>query len=116
MSDYSQILVFISLGFLIGLVLLIVPFFSTKTKAEKDKLDQYECGVEPINGSRVQFEIQFYLVGMVFVIFDVEMSLLIPWALNIKSLGLAVFCTAFTFIALLIAGLFYEWKKGLINW
>ncbi len=116
MSNYSQILVFISTGFLLGIVLLIIPFITTKIKSEKDKLDQYECGVEPLDSPRIQFEIQFYLVGMIFVIFDVEIALLIPWALNIKSLGLVIFTVAMTFLGLLIAGFIYEWKKGVINW
>ncbi|CAF4227070.1 unnamed protein product, partial [Rotaria magnacalcarata] len=95
----------------VGIILLVIPFITTKIRSEKNKLDQYECGVEPLNGPRMQFEIQFYLVGMIFVIFDIEISLLMPWALNIQSLGVAIFTFAMVFIFILAAGLTYEWKK-----
>ena len=116
MSNYFQILIFISLGFAVGGVLLLLPFITTKIRFGKDKLSPYECGVEPTDDPRAQFEIQFYLIGMIFVIFDVEIALLMPWALNIQSMGMSAFIVAITFIVLLAAGLFYEWKKGVINW
>lgn len=115
-NPYISVGIFILIGFALSSVLLILPMFLAKIKGDKNKLSPYECGVEVIDNARGKFDINFYLVAMIFVIFDIEMCILMPWVVTIKKLGIGAFVVAMSFIAILIAGFVYEWKKGVIDW
>ena len=114
--DFATVLVFIVLGavtvaLMLGISRLIQPRNPTPVK-----LDTYECGEIPIGSAWVQFNIRFYVVALIFLIFDVEVALLYPWAVVFKKLGLLAFVEAFIFIVILLAGLAYLWKEGDLDW
>lgn len=84
---------------------------------DKEKISEYECGFEPFDSAtRQPFDIHFYIVGLLFLIFDVEVALLFPWSLNLFNSSLVVFWSGFLFIIILIVGLIYEWKLGVLDW
>ncbi|MFA6147527.1 MAG: NADH-quinone oxidoreductase subunit A [bacterium] len=114
--DYATVLVFIVLGaatvaLMLGLSRLLGPSDPTPVK-----LSTYECGEVPYGASWVQFNIRFYVVALIFIIFDVEVALLYPWAVVFQRLGLLAFIEAFVFIVILLAGLAYLWKEGDLEW
>jgi NADH-quinone oxidoreductase subunit A len=114
--DYGTVLVFILLGavtvaLMLGLSRLLAP-----SDPSAVKLSTYECGEVPYGTSWVQFNIRFYVVALIFIIFDVEVALLYPWAVIFQRLGLLAFVEAFLFIVILLAGLAYLWKEGDLEW
>jgi NADH-quinone oxidoreductase subunit A len=116
LANFATVLVFIVLGavtvaLMLGISRLIQPRNPTAVK-----LDTYECGEIPVGSSWVQFNIRFYVVALIFLIFDVEVALLYPWAVVFKKLGLLAFVEAFIFIVILLAGLAYLWKEGDLDW
>ncbi len=116
LADYATVLVFIILGgvtvaLMLGISRLIQPRNPTPVK-----LSTYECGEIPVGSSWVQFNIRFYVVALIFIIFDVEVALLYPWGVVFKKLGLLAFVEAFIFIVILLAGLAYLWKEGDLDW
>lgn len=116
LADYATVLVFILLGavtvaLMLGISRLIQPRNPTPVK-----LSTYECGEVPFGSSWVQFNIRFYVVALIFIIFDVEVALLYPWAVVFQRLGLLAFVEAFIFIVILLAGLAYLWKEGDLDW
>lgn len=116
LAHYATVLVFILLGgvtvaLMLGISRLIQPRNPTPVK-----LSTYECGEIPVGSSWVQFNIRFYVVALIFIIFDVEVALLYPWAVIFKKLGLLAFVEAFIFIVILLAGLAYLWKEGDLDW
>lgn len=116
LSEYIGTLLFIVIGFGVGIALMAIPIFIGKFLPNKEKLSAYECGIEPLGNARNAFEVHFYLIAMMFVIFDLEIALLLPWALNVSAVGAAGFITASAVIAILGIGIVYEWRKGVINW
>ncbi len=116
LADFATVLVFIILGgvtvaLMLGISRLLHPRNPTPVK-----LSTYECGEVPFGSSWVQFNIRFYVVALIFIIFDVEVALLYPWAVVFKRLGLLAFVEAFIFIVILLAGLAYLWKEGDLDW
>ena len=114
--DYATVLVFILLGavtvaLMLGISRLLAPSAPSAMKAST-----YECGEVPYGTSWVQFNIRFYVVALIFIIFDVEVALLYPWAVIFQRLGLLAFIEAFIFIVILLAGLAYLWKEGDLEW
>ena len=95
---------------------MVLPKILAKETPQKDKLSGYECGFEPFDDARGQFDIRFYLVAILFIIFDLEITFLFPWSLNINLLGLGGFFSVFLFLYILLIGFFYEWKKGALEW
>ena len=115
-SDYSSVLVFILAG--VGLVVFTF-FFSSLIRPHRPdpvKNDTYECGIPAFGNSWVQFNNRFYIIGLIFVIFDVEAVFLFPWAVAYRSLGLFALTEMVIFIAILLVGLVYAWKKGALEW
>ncbi|MBC8323100.1 MAG: NADH-quinone oxidoreductase subunit A [Candidatus Marinimicrobia bacterium] len=114
--DFGTIFLFI----LLGIVLVYVPLLISKIIAPKkdtpDKLSTYECGEESEGSAWVQFNIRFYVIALIFLIFDVEVVLLFPWAVVFKELGLLAFVEMAIFLIILIVGLAYVWKKGDLDW
>jgi len=126
MQNYAAILIFIGVSLFLSLFLLVIPFVlnrvanSSKNISAIDnsqqKLSTYECGFEPVGDSRGKFNVRFYLVAILFLIFDVEIIFLVPWILSVKSLGIMGYLAVMLFLFILTVGFIYEWKKGALEW
>jgi NADH-quinone oxidoreductase subunit A len=115
-SDYLPLIVFIGVALVIGLALLIAPFIVAFKAPDPLKLSAYECGFNPFDDARMKFDVRFYLVAILFIIFDLEVSFLFPWAVAFGKLGLYGFWSMMVFLAVLTIGYIYEWKKGALEW
>ncbi len=116
LSDYAPIIVFIGVALFIGLALLAAPFLIAPQKPDKQKLSAYECGFDPFDDARMKFDVRFYLVAILFIIFDLEVAFLFPWAVAFGDLGWFGFWSMMLFLAVLTVGFIYEWKKGALEW
>src|SRR5512134_3804320 len=114
--DYATVLVFILLGAVTVALMLGISRLLAPSAPSAVKLSTYECGEVPYGSSWVQFNIRFYVVALIFIIFDVEVALLYPWAVIFRQIGLLAFVEAFIFIFILMAGLAYLWKEGDLDW
>jgi len=114
--EYATVLVFIVLGAVTVALMLGLSRWFAPTAPSAAKSSTYECGEVPYGSSWVQFNIRFYVVALIFIIFDVEVALLYPWAVVFQRLGLLAFVEAFIFILILLAGLAYLWKEGDLEW
>jgi NADH-quinone oxidoreductase subunit A len=114
--EYATVLVFIVLGAATVALMLGLSHWFAPSAPSSVKLSTYECGEVPYGSSWVQFNIRFYVVALIFIIFDVEVALLYPWAVIFQRLGLLAFIEAFIFIVILLAGLAYLWKEGDLEW
>jgi NADH-quinone oxidoreductase subunit A len=115
-QQYFPILLFILVGIAIGLAPLILSRLLGPRAPNEAKLSSYECGFDPFNASRLKFDVRFYLVAILFIIFDLEMAFLFPWAVAFKKLGLSALVAMAIFMGLLGLGFIYEWKKGALEW
>jgi NADH-quinone oxidoreductase subunit A len=116
LQDYLPLVVFIGIALVIGLALLIAPFIVAYKQPDPEKLSAYECGFNAFDDARMRFDVRFYLVAILFIIFDLEVSFLFPWAVAFKQLGLLGFWSMMVFLAVLTIGFIYEWKKGALEW
>ena len=116
LNSYFTIIVFlfISLGLSIGFIVL--NFILSPKHPDPEKLSAYECGFEPFSDSRMEFDVRFYLVAILFVIFDLEIAFLFPWAISLGSIGFVGFISMMIFLIILAIGFIYEWKKGALDW
>ena len=114
--DYANVLIFMGLGVVFVLFNLTLGSLVRPRNPNPEKSSTYECGEEPVGGSWVQFNIRFYVVALVFIIFDVEIVFLYPWAVVFKELGWFAFVEMMIFVAILLVGLAYAWKKGALDW
>ena len=114
--DYLPVAVFLCIATLVALAVIILPKILAEQNPQKNKLKAYECGFDPFGDARVKFDIRFYLVAILFIIFDLEIAFLIPWAISLKSIGLFGFCSMMVFLSILTVGFIYEWKKGALEW
>jgi NADH-quinone oxidoreductase subunit A len=115
-QDYLPLAVFIGIALAIGLVLLIVPFVVAYQQPDPEKLSAYECGFNAFDDARMTFDVRFYLVSILFIIFDLEVSFLFPWAVAFKAVGIVGFWSMMAFLAVLTIGFIYEWRKGALEW
>jgi|SRR5689334_18124416 NADH-quinone oxidoreductase subunit A len=115
-QDYLPLIVFIGIAIVIGLALLIAPFIVAYREPDPEKLSAYECGFNAFDDARMKFDVRFYLVAILFIIFDLEVSFLFPWAVAFKSVGVFGFWAMMVFLAVLTIGFIYEWKKGALEW
>src|SRR5437588_9538547 len=113
---YLPLVIFIAVAFVISIVLLVVPFVIAYKQPDPEKLSAYECGFNAFDDARMKFDIRFYLVAILFIIFDLEVSFLFPWAVAFKSIGVLGFWSMMAFLAVLTIGFIYEWKKGALEW
>ena len=113
---YLPLVVFIGVATVIGLVLLTVAFLVAYKAPDPEKLSAYECGFNAFDDARMKFDIRFYLVAILFIIFDLEVSFLFPWAVSFGRVGLYGFWAMMLFLAVLTIGFIYEWKKGALEW
>ena len=116
LSDYLPLVIFIGLSLVIGLALLIAPFAVAYSKPDAEKLSAYECGFNAFDDARMKFDVRYYLVAILFILFDLEIAFLFPWAVALKHIGPAGFWAVMVFLAILVVGFVYEWKKGALDW
>ena len=116
LENYLPVLIFIIIGLIFGILPLILGRFLAPHKPNKEKLAPYECGFEAFEDARIKFDIRYYLIAILFILFDLEIAFLLPWALVFKQLGVYGFCVMLVFLTILIAGFIYVWKKGALEW
>lgn len=115
-AQYLPIAIFIGIAAVIAFALMAAPFLVAYKQPDKEKLSPYECGFEPFDDARMKFDVRFYLVAMLFIIFDLEAVFLFPWALTFKEIGDVGFWAMMIFLGELTIGLIYAWKKGALEW
>lgn len=120
LQNYVPILLFLILGGLFGCVLVGAGFVAStllrNRHPDNEKDSPYECGFEPFQDSRMKFDVRYYLVAILFIIFDLEIAFLFPWAVSLHDLGVFGFFAMMIFLAILVVGFIYEWKKGALEW
>ena len=114
--EYIPILIFIFLAFGIAISMTAIPFIIGESKPDEEKLSAYECGFEAFDDARGRFDVRFYLVAILFIIFDLEVAFLFPWAISLSKIGMFGFWSMMFFLFLLTIGFIYEWKKGALEW
>ena len=116
LNNYLPIMIFIAIGIAIGVLPILAGFLLGPHKPDSEKLSPYECGFEAFEDSRMRFDVRYYLVAILFIIFDLEIAFLFPWAVVLDSIGLFGFVAMMIFLAILVIGFIYEWKKGALEW
>src|SRR5437773_4891662 len=116
LEQYFPILLFIIVGVGLGLLLLGVGKFMSPNRPDPEKLSPYECGFEAFEDARMKFDVRYYLVAILFILFDLEIAFLFPWAVVINEIGFAGFVSMMIFLAILVVGFIYEWMKGALEW
>lgn len=114
--DYLPVIIFIGVAFVIGLGLMVAPFFIAVSNPDPEKVSAYECGFKAFDDARMKFDVRFYLVALLFIIFDLEVAFLFPWAVAFKEAGAFGFWAVMVFLAILTVGFIYEWRKGALEW
>jgi NADH-quinone oxidoreductase subunit A len=115
-QDYLPIVVFIGVAAAIGLALMVAPFLVAYRAPDTEKLSAYECGFNAFDDARMKFDVRFYLVAILFIIFDLEVAFLFPWAIAFGELGAFGFWSMMVFLGVLTIGFIYEWRKGALEW
>jgi NADH-quinone oxidoreductase subunit A len=116
LSEYLPILIFIGLAAGIACAMLVGSLLAASQKPDPEKLSPYECGFEPFEDARGRFDVRFYLVAILFIIFDLEVAFLFPWAVAFGDLGMFGFWSMIVFLGVLTIGFIYEWRKGALEW
>lgn len=116
LSNYLPILLFITIGLGVGFVAIGVGKVLAPNNPDDQKLSPYECGFEAFEDSRMKFDVRYYLVAILFIIFDLEIAFLFPWAIVLDEIGVFGFWAMMLFLGILVIGFIYEWKKGALEW
>jgi len=116
LENYLPILMFIGVGVGIGLVMTLLGFLLGTRKPDSEKTAPYECGFQPFEDARMRFDVRYYLVAILFIIFDLETAFLLPWAVVLKDIGWFGYSAMMIFLAILVVGFIYEWTKGALDW
>ena len=116
LEQYFPVLLFILFGMIVGAVLLGVGTLLSPNRPDAEKLSPYECGFEAVEDARMKFDVRYYLVAILFILFDLEIAFLFPWAVVLPKIGLFGFTAMMIFLAVLVVGFVYEWKKGALDW
>jgi NADH-quinone oxidoreductase subunit A len=116
LANYFPILLFIAVGMVMATALLALGFVLAPHRPDSEKTSPYECGFEAFEGARMKFDVRYYLVAILFIIFDLEIAFLFPWAVMLHKLGMVGFMAMLVFLAILVVGFVYEWKKGALEW
>ena len=116
LKDYLSILIFIFIALGLSIGFIILNFLFSPKNPDPEKLSAYECGFEAFSDSRMEFDVRFYLVAILFIIFDLEIAFLFPWAVTLNNTGLFGFWSMMVFLSVLTVGFIYEWKKGALDW
>jgi NADH-quinone oxidoreductase subunit A len=116
LQNYVPVLIYLGVATGIGLLLLALGFMIGSGQKDAEKLSPYECGFEPFEDSRMKFDVRYYLVAILFIIFDLEIAFLFPWAVSLDVVGGFGLLAMGIFLAVLVVGFIYEWKKGALEW
>ncbi|MGH6816171.1 MAG: NADH-quinone oxidoreductase subunit A [Hyphomicrobiaceae bacterium] len=116
LAAYLPLAVFLGVALAIGAALMIAPFLVAVRNPDPEKVSAYECGFNAFDDARMKFDVRFYLVSILFIIFDLEIAFLFPWAVAFKEVGALGFWSMMVFLAILTVGFVYEWKKGALEW
>ena len=115
-KDYFPIILFLIIALGLSVAFVLINFILAPRNPDPEKLSAYECGFEPFEDSRMEFDVRFYLVAILFIIFDLEIAFLFPWAISLGNIGLLGFYSMLIFLFILTVGFIYEWKKGALEW
>ncbi|WP_092937317.1 NADH-quinone oxidoreductase subunit A [Paracidovorax wautersii] len=116
LDQYLPVLLFILVGMGVGVVPLVLGYVLGPNRPDAAKNSPYECGFEAFEDARMKFDVRYYLVAILFILFDLEIAFLFPWAIALQDVGLAGFIAVVIFLAILVVGFAYEWKKGALDW
>ncbi|MBV9829932.1 MAG: NADH-quinone oxidoreductase subunit A [Alphaproteobacteria bacterium] len=116
LSEYLPILVFLVIAGGIAMAMVIASVVLARQKPNSEKLSPYECGFDPFEDARVRFDVRYYLVAILFIIFDLEVAFLFPWAVSLGDIGMFGFWSMMVFLGVLTVGFIYEWRKGALEW
>ena len=116
LANYAPILIFFIIAGALSVVLLLLGFTFGRGRKDTDKLSPYECGFEAFEDSRMRFDVRYYLVAILFIIFDLEIAFLFPWAVSLDRVGVFGLVAMGIFLAVLVVGFIYEWRKGALEW
>ena len=116
LKDYLSIIIFLFVALSLSIGFIVLNFLFSPRNPDPEKLSAYECGFEAFGDSRMKFDVRFYLVAILFIIFDLEIAFLFPWAISLGKIGLFGFISMMIFLFILTVGFIYEWKKGALDW
>ena len=116
LQNYLPILIFLGVATGLSMVLMTLGFLFGPRKPDAEKLSAYECGFEPFEDSRIKFDVRYYLVAILFIVFDLEIAFLFPWAVSLNKIGILGIAAVGIFLLILVVGFIYEWKKGALEW
>ncbi|MBV9862210.1 MAG: NADH-quinone oxidoreductase subunit A [Alphaproteobacteria bacterium] len=116
LGEYFPILVFLAIAGGIAVAMVMASFVIARQQPNSEKLSPYECGFEPFEDARIRFDVRYYLVAILFIIFDLEVAFLFPWAVSLGDIGVFGFWSMVVFLGVLTVGFAYEWKKGALEW
>ena len=116
LKEYLSIIIFLFIAICLSVGFIVLNFLFSPKNPDSEKLSAYECGFEAFGDSRMEFDVRFYLVAILFIIFDLEIAFLFPWAISLGNIGLFGFWSMMIFLLLLTVGFIYEWKKGALEW
>jgi NADH-quinone oxidoreductase subunit A len=116
LAEYFPILLFILVGLAVGVAPLVLGKLLAPNRPDPEKLSPYECGFEAFEDARMKFDVRYYLVAILFILFDLEIAFLFPWAAVVNEIGFAGFLSMMIFLAILTVGFIYEWMKGALEW
>lgn len=114
--DYFFILFLFVISLILAVILVLVPIIVAPKQINEQKLSVYECGFDPFESARIKFDIQFYILAILFIIFDIELVYLLPWVLMVNQLGFLAFNVVLSFLLIIILGFYYEWVKNALDW
>ena len=116
LNEYLSIIIFLFIAFGLSISFIVLNFIFSPKNPDPEKLSAYECGFNAFDDSRMEFDVRFYLVAILFIIFDLEIAFLFPWAISLGKIGLFGFMSMMIFLFILTVGFIYEWKKGALDW
>ncbi len=116
LDNYLPVLLFILVGIAVGIGPMLLGRLLGPSRPDAAKLSPYECGFEAFEDARMQFDVRYYLVAILFILFDLEIAFLFPWAVSMGAIGFNGFLAMMVFLAILVVGFIYEWKKGALDW
>ena len=116
LAEYLPIVVFLGLAIALGLIFILAAVFAAPSDPDPEKVSAYECGFNAFDDARMKFDVRFYLVSILFIIFDLEVAFLFPWAVAFGEISMVAFWSMMVFLAVLTIGFAYEWKKGALEW
>ncbi|MDP2962389.1 MAG: NADH-quinone oxidoreductase subunit A [Sulfurimicrobium sp.] len=116
LEGYFPILMFVAVGLLVGVGPMVAGFVLAPHRPDSEKLSPYECGFEAFEDARMKFDVRYYLIAILFILFDLEIAFLFPWAVVLEEIGLFGYLAMVIFLAILVVGFVYEWKKGALEW